>query len=65
MLTSLRPLVVPGQEDTLALAACFRLYNKSFCFPIVELFFKRLEIGRKDPCLWKEFVVFWEELLHC
>jgi hypothetical protein len=64
MLTSLCPLIVPGQENALSLAAGFRFNYKSFCFPIVELLFKRLEIGWKEPCLREKFVVFGEELLH-
>jgi hypothetical protein len=45
MFIGLYPVVVSGQEYALTLAVVFWLDNESFSFPIVELLFKRFNIG--------------------
>ena len=64
MLPLLDPIVVPSQEDALALATGFRFDDKRFGLSEVELFLEGLEILRYQPCHWEEAEVLWKVLLH-
>ena len=65
MLTRLEPVEISGQEDSFPLAAGFRLDDKRFGFPVVELFFESLDICWQQPSFRVKGVVFGEILLHC
>jgi len=59
------------EEDASALRRSFRLGNESlairlsalFCL-VTELLFKFAELCWQEPCLWKEFIVIWVNILH-
>ena len=64
VLSSLVPIEVAGEEDTLALTARLGLDNESLCLSLIELFPEGFDVGWKEPSFWKEVVLLWKVLLH-
>ena len=64
VLASLVPIEVAGEEDTLALTARLGLDNEGLCLSLIELFPEGLDVGRKEPGLREEVVLFRKVPLH-
>jgi hypothetical protein len=64
VLSSLHPLIVPSQEYPFSLATCFRLYDESLSFLIIELYFKVFAVLGQEPCLGEEVILAGNYLLH-
>ena len=62
--TGLEPVKISGQEDTFSLTTGFRLNDECLRFPVIELLFKKFDVGRQEPCLREKIVVFRKVVLH-